>query len=238
MPSAIMPFMHVSHSTQLVSCVPSMSTISGTGVPGGIFLPVTFMYTSHLGGLILGSASMRAFSNLALAGFMNSVWKAPEVFRTFACKQPGSLSAFCCSRSTAGLLPAQEKPRGKRKFATVQMSVPLVFDSWQSLLRVSRSSPAMETIICGEACAASCMASPRNLTSFSPVSKSKTPAAHKAVYSPKDRPATALFRKTTSGLFRFSSSRAARPAMNIAGWQTLVCSSSSSGPLRQTLRTS
>mmetsp|Transcript_97304 Transcript_97304/g.284301 ORF Transcript_97304/g.284301 Transcript_97304/m.284301 type:complete len:200 (-) Transcript_97304:764-1363(-) len=164
---------------------------------------------------------------------MNSVWNAPDVFRTFACRHPGSFRAFCCSLSTAGLLPAQEKPSGKRKLATVQMSVLLVFESWQRRLSVSRSRPAMETIIWGEAWAASCMASPRSFTSFRPVSKSKTPAAQSAVYSPSDRPATTFARVTASSFSARSFSMPAMPAMNIAGWQFCVSSRTGSGPSRQ-----
>mmetsp|Transcript_99141 Transcript_99141/g.276080 ORF Transcript_99141/g.276080 Transcript_99141/m.276080 type:complete len:218 (-) Transcript_99141:1240-1893(-) len=169
---------------------------------------------------------------------MNPVWNAPEVFTAFACRQSGSFKAFSCSCMTASRLPAQVKPLGKREFATWQMSVPLVFDSSQSLSTVRLSRPATDTIICGEASAASCMASPRSCTSFRPVSKSKTPAAASAVYSPSEKPATAFLRATTSGLVRLSSSRAARPPMYIAGWQIFVCWRRSSGPLRQMLRMS
>mmetsp|Transcript_41089 Transcript_41089/g.64998 ORF Transcript_41089/g.64998 Transcript_41089/m.64998 type:complete len:200 (-) Transcript_41089:304-903(-) len=76
------------------------------------------------------------------------------------------------------------------------------------------------------------MASPLNFTTFNPVSKSKTPATASAVYSPRDRPATAWQRSTFSGFSLRSFSIAARPATNIAGWQAFVRSNSDSGPLR------
>mmetsp|Transcript_39494 Transcript_39494/g.105982 ORF Transcript_39494/g.105982 Transcript_39494/m.105982 type:complete len:230 (-) Transcript_39494:14-703(-) len=82
------------------------------------------------------------------------------------------------------------------------------------------------------------MASPRTFTSRRPSSKLMTPAAQRAVYSPKDRPAMTEQRSTASALSARSFSTPARPPMNIAGWQYLVSSSFSSGPLRQSSRTS
>mmetsp|Transcript_69320 Transcript_69320/g.215205 ORF Transcript_69320/g.215205 Transcript_69320/m.215205 type:complete len:202 (-) Transcript_69320:551-1156(-) len=96
--------------------------------------------------------------------------------------------------------------------------------------------PATESMACLHEPAASSMASPRSLTSAKPSSKEKTPAAQRAVYSPSDRPAVTLKRRAASSrslsLSAFIFSSPARPAMNIAGWQFLVCSSLSSGPLR------
>mmetsp|Transcript_95391 Transcript_95391/g.246552 ORF Transcript_95391/g.246552 Transcript_95391/m.246552 type:complete len:226 (+) Transcript_95391:629-1306(+) len=76
------------------------------------------------------------------------------------------------------------------------------------------------------------MAELRTLTSSIPSSNVKTPAAHSAVYSPSDSPATAPGRSAASCRTSRSLWRPAMPARNMHGWQTLVSCSLSSGPLR------
>mmetsp|Transcript_53700 Transcript_53700/g.149381 ORF Transcript_53700/g.149381 Transcript_53700/m.149381 type:complete len:230 (-) Transcript_53700:507-1196(-) len=108
----------------------------------------------------------------------------------------------------------------------------------QSLLSSSFSRPATESMACSLMVAAFCMASPRNLTSLNPSSKVKTPAAHNAVYSPRESPAVASKRSTASARLRRSFSMPTMPATNTMGWQYWVSSSFSSGPLRQSSSTS
>mmetsp|Transcript_63446 Transcript_63446/g.186114 ORF Transcript_63446/g.186114 Transcript_63446/m.186114 type:complete len:220 (-) Transcript_63446:264-923(-) len=162
---------------------------------------------------------------------MRLVWKPPEAFRNLACMAPAA-SACSFSAAMAGAVPAQEKPLGKRMLAIWHTSPPTASES-QSSSSLSCSRPATDTMDCGLIRAASCIASPRTLTSSMPCSKVKTPAAQRAVYSPRERPATAPGRSTASGLDCLSFARPAIPARNIAGWQTLVSSSFSSGPFRQ-----
>mmetsp|Transcript_24025 Transcript_24025/g.56929 ORF Transcript_24025/g.56929 Transcript_24025/m.56929 type:complete len:202 (+) Transcript_24025:176-781(+) len=201
-----------------------------------MFLPVMFMYTSHLGGFILGSSLCKASSSLAWAGFMRSVWKPPEVFSRRACMAPAA-SAASLSFLMAGSVPAQEKPFGKRMFAIWHTSPPVAC-CLQSSSSFCCSSPATDSIACGRLLAASAIAAPRIFTSSMPSSKVKTPAAQSAVYSPRDNPATAIGRSTASGREARSFSMPAMPARNIAGWQTLVSSSLSSGPFRHTSKMS
>mmetsp|Transcript_10470 Transcript_10470/g.24620 ORF Transcript_10470/g.24620 Transcript_10470/m.24620 type:complete len:278 (-) Transcript_10470:88-921(-) len=98
--------------------------------------------------------------------------------------------------------------------------------------------PTTESIACLLASAAACMASPRSFTISRPSSKDTTPAAHKAVYSPSEKPAMAAALFTHSASRERSCSRAAKPATNMAGWQYLVSSSFSSGPSSQSASTS
>mmetsp|Transcript_1313 Transcript_1313/g.2718 ORF Transcript_1313/g.2718 Transcript_1313/m.2718 type:complete len:204 (+) Transcript_1313:364-975(+) len=196
-------------------------------------LPVTFMYTSHLGGFISFSTSLSAARSFSFAGSMSFVWKPPEVFSSLACRQPSVFWAFAMSFSIALCVPAQEKPFGKRKFAIWQTSLGPEMQSLQSFDRVSWSRPATESMLWGEASAASCMASPRSFTSLSPVSKVKTPATVSAAYSPRERPATPWQRSMRSGLSFRSFSMPARPPTYIAGWQCFVISSLDSGPFMQ-----
>mmetsp|Transcript_112674 Transcript_112674/g.325560 ORF Transcript_112674/g.325560 Transcript_112674/m.325560 type:complete len:220 (+) Transcript_112674:325-984(+) len=191
---------------------------------------------SHFGGDMEPSASRSARSSFSLAGSMRSVWKAPLVFSVFACSAFASM-AFWTSFSMAGLLPAHEKPSGKRKFATLHVS-PGPAASLQSASSFPWGSPATEAMSCGEDSAASCMASARSFTNFSPASMLSTPATVRAVYSPRERPATACTPSTASGLSFLSSSTAASPARYMQGWQNLVLSNRSSGPFRQRSRTS
>mmetsp|Transcript_127326 Transcript_127326/g.354469 ORF Transcript_127326/g.354469 Transcript_127326/m.354469 type:complete len:205 (+) Transcript_127326:458-1072(+) len=143
-----------------------------------------------------------------------------------------AFSAASLSLVMAGVVPEQEKPLGKRMLAIWQTSPPVAC-SIQSFSRACCSRPATETMDWGLLFAACAMASPRTLTSFMPSSKVKTPAVQRAVYSPKERPATHPGRSTASGRSFLSFSRPAMPARNMAGWQKLVSSSTSSGPLRQ-----
>jgi hypothetical protein len=84
---------------------------------------------------------------------------------------------------------------------------------------------AMPPVDFSQAC---CMSRPRSATTFRPVAKLKTPAAVSAVTSPRLRPMANF----TSGSFpcSFSAAITANPWTKSAGWQTLVCVSSASGP--------
>mmetsp|Transcript_10645 Transcript_10645/g.30320 ORF Transcript_10645/g.30320 Transcript_10645/m.30320 type:complete len:229 (+) Transcript_10645:571-1257(+) len=137
-------------------------------------------------------------------------------------------------------VPPTAKPEGKSSLASWQTapgpSSSAAFR--QSSCSFAFSRPAMETMPWSFASAASCMASPRSFTRRRPSSKVKTPAAQRAVYSPKERPAMTAHRVTASSRSVRSFSRPARPARNIAGWQYLVSSNFSSGPCRQISRMS
>mmetsp|Transcript_85014 Transcript_85014/g.189980 ORF Transcript_85014/g.189980 Transcript_85014/m.189980 type:complete len:208 (-) Transcript_85014:86-709(-) len=100
------------------------------------------------------------------------------------------------------------------------------------------SRPTSESIFCFPISAASCMASPRSFTSRRASSKPRTPAAQRAEYSPREKPAMTDARVTLSGSCWRSFSTEARPAMNMAGWQYFVSSSFSSGPSWQSSSTS
>mmetsp|Transcript_7578 Transcript_7578/g.17367 ORF Transcript_7578/g.17367 Transcript_7578/m.17367 type:complete len:226 (+) Transcript_7578:146-823(+) len=207
--------------------------------PGFMAVAVAFMNTVCLGGDILGSASSNALPSFSFAGAMRLVWNPPEVLRILACRAP-AFSARSFNATMAFSVPAHEKPLGKSSLAIWQMA-PLPSFLAASLHRASSllfSTPATDSIACLPTAAASCMASPRSLTSFSPSSKVKTPAAQRAVYSPRERPAQTWNLSTTSGLSPRSFSTPARPAMNITGWQYLVSSSFASGPFLQSSITS
>mmetsp|Transcript_36323 Transcript_36323/g.108594 ORF Transcript_36323/g.108594 Transcript_36323/m.108594 type:complete len:246 (+) Transcript_36323:371-1108(+) len=191
---------------------------------------------SQVGGFMLGRSLFSASSSFALAGSIRAVWKAPDVFSNFACMAP-AFSVASLSLLIALCVPAQEKPLGKRMLAIWQTSPPFACSA-QSFSRTCCSRPATESIACGLDFAASAMAVPRTFTSSMPSSKVMTPAAQRAVYSPSERPATQPGRSTASGRVCFSFSRPAIPARNMAGWQTLVSSSLSSGPSRQISMTS
>mmetsp|Transcript_33569 Transcript_33569/g.101343 ORF Transcript_33569/g.101343 Transcript_33569/m.101343 type:complete len:361 (+) Transcript_33569:83-1165(+) len=227
-----------SHCTLPTSWSPNMGTISETGVDLVIFAPVTFMYTSHLGGFISDSTPRSAASNFSLAGCISRVWKAPDVLSSLACMRPSVASAFFWSASIAPTDPEHVKPLGKRKFAIWHTSCSLLQESRHKPESTDSDKPATEIIACGDASAASCMASPRAFTSRRPASKLKTPATVRAVYSPSERPATALHRETQSGLSAFSFSMAAKPPMYSAGWAYFVSCKVSSGPSTQILRMS
>mmetsp|Transcript_65559 Transcript_65559/g.168746 ORF Transcript_65559/g.168746 Transcript_65559/m.168746 type:complete len:267 (+) Transcript_65559:335-1135(+) len=186
------------------------------------------------GGFILSTKLSKAALNSSCAGFMSDVWKAPPVLMTRACKAFAAVARLHSS-STAALVPPQVKPPAKRKLATLTnafgdgSAFVASSHSWSTL---ARSRPATEAMACGVISVARCIASARSLTSVRPSSKSSTPAATRAVYSPSERPATHCGRSTTSGLVSLSRSMAAKPAMNMMGWQYLVSWSFSSGPLR------
>mmetsp|Transcript_4118 Transcript_4118/g.9633 ORF Transcript_4118/g.9633 Transcript_4118/m.9633 type:complete len:208 (-) Transcript_4118:235-858(-) len=101
-----------------------------------------------------------------------------------------------------------------------------------------RSNPAMEIMACGTRLASSCIASARTRTTLRQSSKPSIPENQIALYSPRESPATAEARSTTSGFSRRSFSNAQQFARNIAGWQYLVSSSLLSGPLRHKSRMS
>mmetsp|Transcript_97753 Transcript_97753/g.226667 ORF Transcript_97753/g.226667 Transcript_97753/m.226667 type:complete len:333 (+) Transcript_97753:188-1186(+) len=224
-----------SHSTGLVICFFRSSTISLGLVPGLTGAAVVFMKTVFVGGFILGSISSSALPNFSCAGCMSGVWKAPDAFRTLACKAPAfSDSSF--SAWIAASVPATEKPLGKSSLAIWQTALPPSFltASLQSSLSLGLSRPATESMACLLTLAASCMASLRTFTSLSPSSNEKTPATHSAVYSPSERPASTWHRVTASSRSLRSFSTPASPAMNMAGWQFLDSSSLASGPVMQT----
>mmetsp|Transcript_81561 Transcript_81561/g.189447 ORF Transcript_81561/g.189447 Transcript_81561/m.189447 type:complete len:308 (-) Transcript_81561:315-1238(-) len=197
------------------------------------------MYTCLVGGRILGSISSRASPSFSLAGAMREVWKAPCVFSILACKAP-AFSAKSLSAAIDGSVPAQEKPLGNSSLAISQTARPpsCFAASLQRASNLGFSRPAMESMACLPTMAASSMYLPRKLTSVRPSSKLKTPATQSAVYSPRERPARTWQRLTASSLSPRSFSTPASPAMNMAGWQILVSSSTSSGPLRHILSTS
>eukprot|EP00411_Alexandrium_monilatum_P115550 CAMPEP_0175658848 /NCGR_PEP_ID=MMETSP0097-20121207/13633_1 /TAXON_ID=311494 /ORGANISM="Alexandrium monilatum, Strain CCMP3105" /LENGTH=73 /DNA_ID=CAMNT_0016964959 /DNA_START=148 /DNA_END=365 /DNA_ORIENTATION=- len=66
---------------------------------------------------------------------MREVWKAPEVFRTFACSAP-AFSLISFNARTAGSVPAQEKPLGNSSLAIWQTAEPPSF-FWACLQRSS-----------------------------------------------------------------------------------------------------
>mmetsp|Transcript_30790 Transcript_30790/g.95749 ORF Transcript_30790/g.95749 Transcript_30790/m.95749 type:complete len:243 (+) Transcript_30790:455-1183(+) len=146
------------------------------------------------------------------------------------------------SLSTHFLLPAQVKPAGNSTLAIWHTgsfdTVSAAFASLQSFSRVGRSRPATEHMHCATASVAPCMASARIFTSLRQSSKSRTPAAQMAVYSPRLRPATAWGLSTVSFFVSRMASTAQRPAMNMAGWQYFVSLSFASGPFRQSSFTS
>mmetsp|Transcript_81790 Transcript_81790/g.213383 ORF Transcript_81790/g.213383 Transcript_81790/m.213383 type:complete len:221 (+) Transcript_81790:206-868(+) len=220
MPDLIMLRTDVSQSTGVVSCLFSSSTTSFGSVPGWSGCAVVFIHTQWAGGFMLGSSSSRAFPSFSFAGCISDVWKPPEVLRIFACSTPAA-TAFSCSISMAFLVPAHEKPFGKSSLAIMHTppGPSAAAASWHSFVMMSLSRPATETMPCALSVAASCIASPRSFTSRRPSSKLKTPAAHSAVYSPRDRPAATRKAPATSGRSSFSFSSPAMPATNIAGWQ-------------------
>mmetsp|Transcript_23043 Transcript_23043/g.62813 ORF Transcript_23043/g.62813 Transcript_23043/m.62813 type:complete len:282 (+) Transcript_23043:498-1343(+) len=167
---------------------------------------------------------------------MSGVWKAPEPVTSLAWSAPLALTSFS-SFSMAALLPPQVAPFGKRAFATWQ-TVPEPISSRTCLQKpssLSRFSPATDNSACAPPLVdASAMASDRTFMIFSPSSKDMTPAATSAAYSPTPRPATAPGRPAASGASSFNFSKAARPAMNMTGWQTSVFSSFDAGPFKHT----
>mmetsp|Transcript_97749 Transcript_97749/g.226656 ORF Transcript_97749/g.226656 Transcript_97749/m.226656 type:complete len:214 (+) Transcript_97749:116-757(+) len=213
--------------------------MSAGSQPGRRGSAVAFIQMVCIGGFMFGSVSSRAAASLSCAGFIRGVWKAPAVFSTLACRAP-AFSAMSLSWVMAFSVPPTEKPPGKRQLAIWHTDpVPsFLAASTQSGCSLSFSRPATESMSCLPMAAASCMASPRSFTSFSPSSKDMTPAAQSAVYSPSESPAMTEARVTASGFSPLSFSRPARPPMNIAGWQYLVSSSFSSGPLRHMSRMS
>mmetsp|Transcript_98305 Transcript_98305/g.233965 ORF Transcript_98305/g.233965 Transcript_98305/m.233965 type:complete len:332 (+) Transcript_98305:198-1193(+) len=164
---------------------------------------------------------------------MREVWKAPPVFSILACSAP-LLSAKVFSSFTAFSVPAQEKPLGKRALAMRHtLPGPAFFSaSTQHCSSSFCSKPATDSIACFPTWAASCMASPRSFTSRRPSSKLSTPAAHSAVYSPKESPAMHRGCSAAGWFCDFSLQMPARPPTNMAGWQNLVSASLSSGPFR------
>mmetsp|Transcript_6220 Transcript_6220/g.13182 ORF Transcript_6220/g.13182 Transcript_6220/m.13182 type:complete len:270 (-) Transcript_6220:527-1336(-) len=188
---------------------------------------------------MFGSTSSRAFCSFSCAGCMSEVWKPPPVFRIVAFRAP-FFSARSLRVFTACSVPPHEKPFGKRTLATLATPFgPSFFAaSSQSLSRSLRSRPMTETMACLHSLAASPMASPRSFTSIRPSSKDRTPAAHRAVYSPSERPAQACALATASGFSARSFATPARPPTNMAGWQYFVSASLSSGPFMQRSRRS
>mmetsp|Transcript_40175 Transcript_40175/g.116163 ORF Transcript_40175/g.116163 Transcript_40175/m.116163 type:complete len:307 (-) Transcript_40175:720-1640(-) len=222
-----------SQRTSLVSCIFSSSTKVAGSEPAGTRFPVTLKYTAHFGGRILSTYWSRARLSSSWAGCISSVWKAPPAFITRACRARSAIASLHSS-STAAFVPPQVKPLGNKKLATLtvasgDLSAKVAFSHSSSTL--ARSRPATEHIACGTSSVAFCIASARNLTSRRPSSKSSTPAATSAVYSPSDKPATACGLSKTSGFCSLSRSSAAMPPMNISGWQYRVSDNFSSGPL-------
>mmetsp|Transcript_68208 Transcript_68208/g.142541 ORF Transcript_68208/g.142541 Transcript_68208/m.142541 type:complete len:267 (-) Transcript_68208:723-1523(-) len=193
------------------------------------------------GGRILGSASSMAFESLSAAGCISGQWKAPPAFTARACSARAAM-AFSQSLSMVLLCPAQTKPAGKRTFAIWQTGswteLSAAFASRQSRSKVDRSRPATDAMPCGARLVASCMASALSCTSLRQSSKSSTPAAQIAVYSPRLRPATACGRSTTSFFDSRNTSTAARPATKRTGWQYFVSDNLASGPLVHNSKTS
>mmetsp|Transcript_122959 Transcript_122959/g.348513 ORF Transcript_122959/g.348513 Transcript_122959/m.348513 type:complete len:370 (-) Transcript_122959:89-1198(-) len=230
----------LSQKTGFVSCFFMRGAMSVAGSwPGRMGSAEAFIQTVCMGVFMLGRTSSMAAESLSCAGCIRGVWKAPAVLRTLACMAP-AFSAMGCRKLMAFSVPPTDLPLGKRWLEIWQTapSPSFFLASSQSGFSLASSRPATESISCLPICAASCMASPRSFTNFSASSKLRTPAAQSAVYSPRDRPAITEQRLTASGLSAFSFSTPARPAMNIAGWQYLVSSSFSSGPLRQRSSTS
>mmetsp|Transcript_102595 Transcript_102595/g.328728 ORF Transcript_102595/g.328728 Transcript_102595/m.328728 type:complete len:245 (+) Transcript_102595:292-1026(+) len=179
-------------------------------------------------------------SNLALAPAIRGVCTAPpaEAFSSETCLQPSVARARRSSASIAAVSPEQRKPSAKSSCAIWQTQPPPPLSSsasTHSLSTASRRKPAMESCRCGEASAASCIASPRNRAIRSPVATSKTPAKVRAASSPRERPATARHRSKQPGLLCRSRSTAANALMKSTGWQSRVSSNQTgmaSGPLK------
>mmetsp|Transcript_62767 Transcript_62767/g.132568 ORF Transcript_62767/g.132568 Transcript_62767/m.132568 type:complete len:236 (-) Transcript_62767:536-1243(-) len=228
-----------SQSTGFVSCFLRRATISSGWQPGRMGSAEAFIQTVCLGDFILGSISSRAAESLSCAGCMSGVWKAPEVFKTFAWRAPAASTAGRRA-SIAFFVPPTAKPLGKSSFAIWQTpSLPSSARNFSHRgTSLAFSSPATESINCSPTEAASCIASPRSFTRVSPSSKLNTPAAQRAVYSPKLKPAMTAHLSTAAALSMRSFSTAAKPPTNMAGWQYLVSESLSSGPSRQSARRS
>mmetsp|Transcript_18838 Transcript_18838/g.59877 ORF Transcript_18838/g.59877 Transcript_18838/m.59877 type:complete len:240 (-) Transcript_18838:483-1202(-) len=239
MPSLIISLQEASQSTAFVSWVLRLATMSAGSQPGLMGSAVAFIQTVCMGGFMFGRVSSSAADSFSCAGFIRGVWKAPAVLRILACRAP-AFSAIVLSSLMAFSVPPTAKPFGKRRFAIWQtLPLPsLAAASLQSPSNFSLSTPATESMRCLPTAAASCMASPRSLTRRKPSSKVITPAAHRAVYSPRERPAMTEALVTTSSLSARNFSIPARPPTKSAGWQYLVSSSLSSGPFRQISRMS
>mmetsp|Transcript_103970 Transcript_103970/g.298846 ORF Transcript_103970/g.298846 Transcript_103970/m.298846 type:complete len:244 (+) Transcript_103970:303-1034(+) len=178
-------------------------------------------------------------SNLALAPAIRGVCTAPaEAFSSETCLQPSVARARRSSASIAAVSPEQRKPSAKSSCAIWQTQPPPPLSSSASthnLSTASRRRPAMESCRCGEASAASCIASPRSRAIRSPVATSKTPAKVRAASSPRERPATARHRSRQPGLLCRNRSTAANALMKSTGWQSRVSSNQTgmaSGPLK------
>ena len=116
---------------------------------------------------------------------MIGLWNAPATVSAMGFN-PAAVAA-ARTRSHAPFDPLTTICPGALKFAGTRTSPPAL--SWQSFVTPASSPPMMATMLLGVATAASCMYLPRAATSFSPVSKSNTPARCSAVYSPRLKPA-------------------------------------------------
>ena len=91
-------------------------------------------------------------------------------------------------------------------------------------------APMMEIMPEGLASQASCMYLPRAWSTRRVVSKSRTPAAQRAVHSPRERPAAAA--AGTSQRLRKAAWQAME-TVKMAGWQTSERVRASAGPSKQ-----
>mmetsp|Transcript_91248 Transcript_91248/g.261161 ORF Transcript_91248/g.261161 Transcript_91248/m.261161 type:complete len:235 (+) Transcript_91248:174-878(+) len=217
-----------SQITGLVSCFFRRLTMSCGAVPALICDPVTFMYTAHRGGFMLGNALSNASPNSAAAAAIKDVCTACSPC-TLTCKAP-AFSAASFRALTARGVPAQEKPFGKSSWAIEHTAAPpsVLRASSQSSSSFAFSKPATVIDNWSVASWATCNTSPRRLANRKPSSKPKTPAAQRAASSPKERPATAWQRTTASSRSCRNFSKPAMLPTNMTTWAFSMRLSSSS----------
>ena len=120
------------------------------------------------------------------AGAMREVWKGPLTFRGITRLAPASLARRPAS-STAAASPPMTICPGQFRLAI--SATPRREAASQHFWRVARSSISTAAMALGRSCTAPAMAFPRKATRSMAVTGSKTPAAHRAEYSPRLSPA-------------------------------------------------
>mmetsp|Transcript_107865 Transcript_107865/g.336420 ORF Transcript_107865/g.336420 Transcript_107865/m.336420 type:complete len:432 (-) Transcript_107865:192-1487(-) len=236
-PSEIISCRDLSQRTVSVSCRFSRGITSLGSHPGRSGSAVTFMYIRCLGDFSFGFSSSSAFASGSTAESIRGVWNAPDALRSFACIAP-AFSAIVFRVSRVFSCPPTEKPSVKSEMAIWATPPVLFIASLQRSFTFASLRPTTESMPCLLSWVALSMISPRSFTSFKPSSKDTMPEAQRAVYSPREKPATAAARFTASSSSTRSCSSAARPAINIAGWQYCVSASFSSVDSSQNSSTS
>ena len=179
------------------------------------------------------AVSASAFSIASAAGCINGQWNGAETgSRTPRLMPQRSLSSFtiATARSIAPLWPEITTWVGSLSFATVQISPSASAASARSSA-LATSAPSSAAIAPSPTGTARCIACPRNFSSRAVSPSGIAPAAHSALYSPSECPAT---QPATSDSFTppsFSSTRStAMDSAMIAGWAFSVSISSFAGP--------